>query len=105
MPTYRVTYRPLRGRRRLLEDVEVDFLRAEPGYLVLVRDQVSILRAREVVALRVARWEVTAVLRLCVVSAWWGGVGCRHPPRPFKIGRELGSRPSAAGVRAGRMST
>ena len=83
MPTYRVLYVPRPGVRLLIEDVEADALVQTPLHWVLTRDAFVVGRPREIVALRVARRDVTAVLRLCVVSARWGGV--RLPPAP--IGR------------------
>ena len=74
MPTYRVLYVPRPGVRLLIEDVEADALVQTPLHWVLTCDVLVVGRPRDIVALRVARWDVTAVLRLCVVPARWGGV-------------------------------
>jgi hypothetical protein len=59
LPTYRVTYRPLPGVRRLVLDVEADDLEVQRGgaALVLVRYEVLVLTPRLVVVLRLAARE------------------------------------------------
>ena len=88
MPTYRVLYVPRPGVRLLIEDVEADALVQTPLHWALTRDALVVGRPREIVALRVARRDVTAVLRLCAVSARCprdgAGCGCRpHPMVPI----------------------
>lgn len=74
VPTYRVTYRPGRGVRRLIEDIEARDLIVETSAYLLVDYQLVILQPREVVALRVPVREVTAIRRVCDLPARWGGV-------------------------------
>jgi hypothetical protein len=59
LPTYRVTYRPVPGVRRLVLDVVADGLEAQRGgaLLVLVRYTVLVLDPRLVVVLRVSARE------------------------------------------------
>lgn len=74
MPTYRVTYRPSPGVRHLLEDLDADDLVTRGGTYELVQDQLVILTPREIVVLRVAAVDVTAIRRVCELPARWGGV-------------------------------
>ena len=73
MPTYRVIYDPRPGVRLLLEDIETDAIIETPLHLVLTVDALVVGQPREIVALRVRRQDVTAILRLCHTSARWGG--------------------------------
>ena len=59
LPTYRVTFRPLPGVRRLVLDVEADDLEAQRdgALLLLVRHTVLVLDPRLVVVLRVSTRE------------------------------------------------
>ena len=85
MPTYRVRYIPRPGVRLLIEDVEADAVRQTPVHWVLIRYVLVVGRPREIVALRAARRDVAAVLRLCVVTARWGchgETGDRRWPMP-----------------------
>jgi hypothetical protein len=81
LPTYRVTYRPLPGVRRLLVDVEADELDAQRGgaTLVLLRYELLVLTPRLVVVLRVLAAEAH-VEPLCsgspVSGALWTERGC-----------------------------
>ena len=74
VPTFRVIYDPRPGVRLLIEDVEADAIIQTPLHLVLTVDALVVGQPREVVALRVRRRDMTAVLRLCATSARWGGV-------------------------------
>ena len=74
MPTYRVIYDPRPGARYLIEDIEADALIVTDAHHVLTVDALVVGRPREIVALRARRRDITAVLRLCVTSARWGGV-------------------------------
>ena len=78
MPTFRVIYDPRPGVRLLIEDIEADGIIETPQHLVLTVDALVIGLPREIVALRVRRQDVTAVLRLCATSARWGGVLLRR---------------------------
>ena len=80
MSTYRVVYVPRPGARLLIEDVEADDLIQTHLHWVLTLDALVVGRPREIVALRAARRDVTAVLCLCLISARWGGV--LLPPCP-----------------------
>ena len=82
MSTYRVVYVPRPGVRLLIEDVEADDLVQTPLHWVLTLDVLVVGRPREIVALRAPRGDVTAVLRLCVLSARWGGVLLPPAARP-----------------------
>ena len=75
MHTYRVVYVPRPGARLLIEDIEADAIIETPLHLVLTTDALVVGQPREIVALRVRRRDVTAILRLCRTSARrWGGV-------------------------------
>ena len=74
MPTFRVIYDPRPGARRLIEDVEADAPIVTDTHYVLTVDALVVGRPREIVVLRARRRDITAVLRLCVTSARWGGV-------------------------------
>jgi hypothetical protein len=74
VPTFRVIYDPRPGVRLLIEDVVADAIIETPLHLVLTVDALVVGQPREVVALRVRRRDVTAILRLCRTSARWGGV-------------------------------
>ena len=78
MPTYRVIYVPRPGVRLLIEDVDADALRDTTAHVELTVDMLVVGQPREVIALRVRRRDVTAVLRLCHTSARWGGVRLRR---------------------------
>jgi hypothetical protein len=80
LPTYRVTFRPLPGVRRLVLDLEADDLEAQRdgALLVLVRYTVLVLDPRLVVVLR--------------VSAREGHVECLCPARAVD-GVRCGRRP------------
>jgi len=80
--TYRVVYVPRPGVRLLIEDVEAHDLIRTPLHWVLTLDVLVVGRPREIVALRAPRADVTAVLRLCVLSARWGGVLLPPAARP-----------------------
>ena len=86
--TYRVLYVPRPGARLLIEDVEADALSGTPVHWILTRDMLVVGRPREIVALRVARRDVTAVLRLCVLPARWGGVLLRDTRSAFRVNVE-----------------
>jgi hypothetical protein len=74
VPTFRVTYDPRPGVRLLIEDIEADAVRETPAHIELTLDMLVVGQPREIIALRSRRQDVTAVLRLCVTSARWGGV-------------------------------
>lgn len=78
MPTFRVTYVPCPGVRLLIEDIVADAIAETPLHLVLTLDTLVVGQPRKVVALRARRQDVTAVLRLCVTPARWGGVRLRR---------------------------
>ena len=81
MATWRVIYDPRPGARLLIEDIEADALRETTAHLELTLDMLVVGLPREIIALRVRRRDVTAILRLCLTSARWGGVLRRrlHP--------------------------
>jgi hypothetical protein len=70
LPTYRVTYRPLPGVRRLLLDIEADELDRQRGgaTLVLLRYELLVLTPRLVVVLRLLASE-GCVECLCTATA------------------------------------
>ena len=74
MATWRVIYDPRPGARLLIEDIEADAVRETTAHLELTLDMLVVGRPREIIALRVRRRDVTAILRLCRTSARWGGV-------------------------------
>ena len=65
---------PRPGVRLLIEDVGADALRESSAHLELTRDMLAVGRPREVIAFRVRRLDVTAIVRLFRTSARWGGV-------------------------------
>ena len=95
MPTYRVIYDPRPGAWRFIEDVEADALIETAQHFTFMVDALVINSPREVVVLRVARRDVTAVLVLCRTWARWGGV--LLPPAPGGLGESNGEqRPTRA---------
>ena len=78
MPTYRVIYDPRPGVRLLIEDIEADAVRGTPAHIELTLDMLVVGQSREIIALRVRCRDVTAVLRLCLTPARWGGVRLRR---------------------------
>ena len=62
----------------LIEDIEADGERESGAHIELTLDMLVVGQPREVIALRARRRDVTAVLRLCVTPARWGGVRLRR---------------------------
>lgn len=82
MPTFRVIYDPRPGVRLLIEDIEADAVRETMAHVELTVDMLVVGQPREVIALRVRRRDVTAILRLCRTSARWGGVLLQYSAGP-----------------------
>ena len=78
LATWRVIYVPRPRARLLIEDIEADALRETTAHLELTLDMLVVGQSREIIALRVRRRDVTAILRLCRTPARWGGVRLRQ---------------------------
>ena len=76
--TWRVIYVPRPGVRFSSKMSRPDALRQTTAHIELTLDTLVVGQPREVTALRARRRDVTAVLRLCLTPARWGGVRLRR---------------------------